>query len=171
VSKKTKIAAMIAGGVLLVASLGACAETPEESAEPTPAAEETTEAPAEEPTTEEAPAEETTEEAPPEPELTAAQENAIESAESYLEFGGFSRQGLIDQLSSEYGEGFKKKDATFAVDYLDVNWKKEAVEAAESYLESGSFSLDGLIEQLESEYGDQFTHAQAVYGAKRAYNN
>ena len=52
-----------------------------------------------------------------------------------------------------------------------MNWKKEAVESAESYLESGSFSLDGLIEQLESEYGDQFTHAQAVYGAKRAYNN
>jgi hypothetical protein len=171
VSKKTKIAAMIAGGVLLVASLGACAETPEESTTEEAPAEETTEAPAEEPTTEEAPAEETTEEAPPEPELTAAQENAIESAESYLEFGGFSRQGLIDQLSSEYGEGFKKKDAEFAVDYLDVNWKKEAVESAESYLESGSFSLDGLIEQLESEYGDQFTHAQAVYGAKRAYNN
>jgi Host cell surface-exposed lipoprotein len=169
VSKKTKIAVMIAGGVLLVASLGACAETPEESAEPTPAAEETTEAPAED-TTEEA-AEPTTEEAPPEPELTPGQENAIESAESYLDFGGFSRQGLIDQLTSEYGEGFKKKDAEFAVDYLDVNWKKEAVESAESYLESGSFSLDGLIEQLESEYGDQFTHAQAVYGAKRAYNN
>jgi hypothetical protein len=171
VSKKTKIAVMIAGGVLLVASLGACAETPEESAEPTPAAEDTTEAKAEEPTAEEAPTEETTEEAPPEPKLTAAQENAIESAESYLEFGAFSRQGLIDQLSSEYGEGFKRKDAEFAVDSLDVNWKKEAVESAESYLESGSFSLDGLIEQLESEYGDQFTHAQAVYGAKRAYNN
>lgn len=160
---------MIAGGVLLVAHLGACAETPEESAEPTPAAEETTEAPAED-TTEEA-AEPTTEEAPPEPELTPAQENAIESAESYLELSGFSRQGLIDQLTSEYGEGFKKKDAVFAVNYLKPNWKKEAVESAESYLETGSFSLDGLIEQLESDYGDQYTHAQAVYGAKRAYNN
>jgi Host cell surface-exposed lipoprotein len=170
VSKKTKIAAMIAGGVLLVASLGACAETPEDSAEPTPAAEETTEAPAAEPTTEEAPAEETTEEAP-EPELTAAQENALEAAESYLEFQAFSRQGLIDQLTSEYGDGYKKKDATFAVDALDVNWKKQAVRAAEEYLEFQSFSLDGLIEQLESEYGSQFTHAQAVYGAKRAYNN
>jgi Host cell surface-exposed lipoprotein len=167
VSKKTKVAAMIAGGVLLVASLGACAETPEESAEPTPAAEET----ADEPTTEEAPAEETTEEAPPEPELTAAQENALEAAESYLEFQAFSRQGLIDQLTSEYGDGYKKKDATFAVDALDVNWKKQAVRAAEDYLEFQSFSLDGLIEQLESEYGSQFTHAQAVYGAKRAYNN
>ena len=39
-----------------------------------------------------------------------------------------------------------------------------------SYLELGGFSLDGLIEQLESEYGDQYTHAQAVYGAKKAYN-
>jgi hypothetical protein len=164
-----KITAMIAGGVLLVAGLGACAETPEESAEPAPAAEDTTEALAED--TAEETAEPTTEEAPPEPELTTAQENAIEAAESYLDFGGFSRQGLIDQLTSDHGEGFRKKDAEFAVDYLDVNWKKEAVESAESYLETGSFSLDGLIEQLESEYGDQFTHAQAVYGAKRAYND
>ena len=123
----------------------------------------------EEPTTEEA-AEPTTEEAPPEPELTAGQRNAIESAESYLEFQAFSRQGLIDQLTSEYGEGYSKKDATFAVDALDVNWRQQAVKAAEEYLESQSFSLQGLIEQLESEYGSQFTHAQAVYGAKKAYN-
>lgn len=111
----------------------------------------------------------TTAEAPPEPELTAGQRNALESAESYLEFGAFSRRGLIDQLTSEYGDGYSKKDATFAVDALDVNWKKQAVKAAEGYLEFGAFSLQGLIEQLESEYGDQFTHAQAVYGARKAY--
>jgi hypothetical protein len=37
-------------------------------------------------------------------------------------------------------------------------------------MELGGFSLDNLIEQLESSAGDQFTHAQAVYGAKKAYN-
>ncbi len=92
------------------------------------------------------------------------------AAESYLDMGGFSRAGLIDQLTSDYGEGFKKKDAEFAVEYLDPNWKRHAVISARSYMEMGGFSLDSLIEQLESPYGDQFTHAQAVYGAKKAYN-
>ena len=166
--------------LVALAVLGACASE-EVNSEPDAApvtvtetveageTEEPTTEQAAEPTTEEA-AEPTTEEAPPEPELTAGQRNALESAESYLEYGAFSRQGLIDQLTSEYGDGYSKKDATFAVDALDVNWKKQAVKAAEGYLEFGSFSLQGLIEQLESEYGDQFTHAQAVYGAKKAYN-
>jgi hypothetical protein len=162
--------------LVALAVLGACASE-EVNSEPDAAPDTVTETveagDSEEPTTEEAVEETTTEEAPPpppEPELTAAQENAIESAQSYLALAGFSRQGLIDQLTSEYGEGFKKKDAVFAVDYLDPNWKKEAVESAKSYLEFGSFSLQGLIEQLESPYGDQYTHAQAVYGARKAYN-
>jgi cell division septation protein DedD len=162
--------------LVALAVLGACASeevNSEPDAAPVTVTETVEAGDTEEPTTEEAVEETTSEEAPPpppEPELTAAQENAIESAQSYLDFGGFSRQGLIDQLTSEYGEGFKKKDAEFAVNYLDPNWKKEAVESAKSYLEFGSFSLQGLIEQLESPYGDQYTHAQAVHGAKKAYN-
>jgi Host cell surface-exposed lipoprotein len=161
--------------LVALAVLGACASeevSSEPDAGPVTVTETVEAGGSEEPTTEEA-AEPTTEEAPPpppEPELTAAQENAIESAQSYLDLSGFSRQGLIDQLTSEYGEGFKKKDAVFAVNYLAPNWRAEAVESAESYLEIGSFSLDGLIEQLESPYGDQYTHAQAVYGARKAYN-
>jgi hypothetical protein len=94
---------------------------------------------------------------------TTGQENAIESAESYLEYSGFSRQGLIEQL--EYEE-FSTVDATFAVDHVTVDWNKEAVESAESYLEYSSFSKSGLIEQLEYE---GFTPAQAQYGADTAY--
>ena len=44
----------------------------------------------------------------PKPELTVAQENAIESAQSYLDFSGFSRKSLIDQLVYE---GFSKEAA------------------------------------------------------------
>jgi hypothetical protein len=54
--------------------------------------------------------------APPAPEsnLTTSQQAAVRSAESYLGFAGFSRQGLIDQLSSEFGEQFTLEQATYA---------------------------------------------------------
>ena len=96
-----------------------------------------------------------------------SQENAIESAQSYLDFGAFSESGLIEQLSSPYGEGFSKADAEFAVSHIKVDWNAEAAESAATYLENGSFSRQGLIEQLESEYGEGFTHAQAVYGVNQ----
>ena len=40
--------------------------------------------------------------------LTAAQRNAVRSANSYLQLSGFSRQGLIDQLSSEFGDSLRR---------------------------------------------------------------
>ena len=107
------------------------------------------------------------EEAEEAPEYTTAQENAIASAENYLDFSAFSKKGLIEQLSSEYGDGFKKADAIFAVNHIDVNWNKQAAKAAKNYLETMPFSRSGLIEQLESEFGDGYTHAQAVYGVNQ----
>ena len=61
------------------------------------------------------------------PQLTRPQKNAIRSAEQYLSFAGFSRQGLIDQLSSSYGDGYNRADATVAVDSLNVDWNQQAV--------------------------------------------
>jgi hypothetical protein len=106
---------------------------------------------------------------PAEPEMTSGQENAVESAESYLEYSGFSREGLIQQLSSDAGEGFAKADATFAVNHVDVNWNEEAVESAQDYLDYSSFSSDGLIEQLSSSAGEGFTLAQAQYAVDQVY--
>ena len=93
--------------------------------------------------------------------------NALRSAESYLEFKGFSKKGLIEQLTSEYGDGFARKDAEWAVDNLDVNWNEQAVRAGQSYLDFKGFSRSGLIDQLSSEYGDQFTKKQATYAADK----
>ena len=102
--------------------------------------------------------------------LTLGQQNAIESAQSYLDFSDFSRNGLLDQLTSEYGEGFSKAEAKFAIAYLEknlmVDWNAEAVEAAKSYLEFSSFSKSGLFEQLTSKYGGQFTPKQANHALK-----
>lgn len=102
------------------------------------------------------------------PSMTASQEQAVGSAESYLEFKAFSRKGLIQQLSSKYGEGFSKADATYAVDHITVNWNEQAAKSAESYLEMQHFSRSGLIQQLESSVGEGFTHKQAVYGVSKA---
>jgi hypothetical protein len=98
---------------------------------------------------------------------TVSQKNARESAESYLGFQAFSRQGLIQQLSSSAGEGFSSADAIYAVDHIDVDWNEEAAKAAKQYLEEQSFSRAGLIQQLESSAGEGFTHAQAVYGVNQ----
>ena len=98
---------------------------------------------------------------------TPAQENALRSAQDYLSFQGFSRAGLIDQLSSKYGDGYDRKDATWAVNHLDVDWNKQAVRAGRDYLSLQGFSRQGLIDQLSSEYGDQFTVAQATYAADK----
>lgn len=105
---------------------------------------------------------------PEAPSLTSPQKNAIRSAKQYLSFSGFSREGLIQQLSSSYGDGYDVADATVAVDSLDVDWNEQAVKSAKQYLDMSGFSCDGLIEQLSSSAGDKYTVSQATYGAQQA---
>tara|TARA_B100000678_G_C18170931_1_gene487159 strand:+ start:794 stop:1174 length:381 start_codon:yes stop_codon:yes gene_type:complete len=100
--------------------------------------------------------------------LTGPQKNAVRSAEAYLTVQGFSRAGLIEQLSSSYGDGYSYSDATVAVDSLSVNWNEQAVRSARDYLSLMGFSCSGLVEQLSSSYGDKFTQSQAQYGANEA---
>ena len=101
--------------------------------------------------------------------LTLSQQNAIKAAQDYLSMGsGFSRAGLIDQLSSAAGDGYPLADATFAVNSLNENWDAQAVLSAKGYLAMTSFSCNGLIQQLSSSAGEKFTVAQAEYGAKAA---
>lgn len=107
-------------------------------------------------------------EPPPDDGLTGPQRNARRSAEDYIAMKGFSRAGLIEQLSSEYGSGYEEADATAAVDSMNIDWNEQAAREAKSYLEMTGFSCNGLIEQLSSEYGSKYTAAQARYGAEQA---
>ncbi len=184
--KRHKIVSGVVGGVLVLGTIGALAgggddttsltavvETEVPTASPTPSSTpsatpvETTEAatPTPTPTPTKTKQPEPTKAA--EPEGTAAQMNALRSAEDYLSFKGFSKAGLINQLSSEYGDGYAKADATWAVEHLDVNWNEQAVRVAQSYLDMKGFSRNGLIDQLTSEYGEQFTVKQATYAANK----
>ncbi|WP_136066615.1 Ltp family lipoprotein [Modicisalibacter radicis] len=100
--------------------------------------------------------------------LTGPQKNAVRSAKQYLSVQGFSREGLVQQLSSDSGDGYEVTDATVAVDSLNIDWNKQAVKSAKQYLSIQGFSCKGLIEQLSSSYGDKYTASQATYGAKQA---
>lgn len=100
---------------------------------------------------------------------TFEQSQALKSAKQYLSFTSFSYAGLIDQLESEYGEGFSHEAAVYAADNCGADWYEQAVLAAQDYLEMTSFSKQGLIQQLESDYGSGFTHDQAVRAVKQVY--
>jgi hypothetical protein len=97
-----------------------------------------------------------------------AKENAARSAQQYLSFSGFSRVGLIQQLSSDAGDGYDVADATAAVDSLNVDWNAQAVRSAKQYLSISGFSCKGLVQQLSSSAGDGYTASQAAFGAKQA---
>jgi len=100
---------------------------------------------------------------------TAGQSNARRSAEQYLSMGnGFSRAGLINQLSSSFGEGYSLSDATYGVDATRTDWNVQACLSAKTYLGVSPFSRRGLIQQLSSSAGEKFTKAEAEYGARCA---
>lgn len=107
-------------------------------------------------------------EAPVEIAETSGQRNAKRAAENYLSVMPFSRDGLIGQLSSEFGDKYTVGDATYGVDALDADWNEQAYRSAKNYLSIMPFSRDGLIEQLSSDFGDKYTVEQATYGADRA---
>ena len=95
------------------------------------------------------------------PHYSVSQQSAIDSTNSYMStIGGFSRQGLIDQLV--FGK-FSVEDATFAADNGGYDWNASAAQSAKSYMDTiGGFSRGSLIDQL---LFVKFTQAQAEFGA------
>ena len=96
-------------------------------------------------------------------EVTIGMRNALASAESYLDYMGFSKEGLRDQL--EY-EGYLSEEINYALENVVVDWNEECVESAKSYLDYMSFSREGLIDQLEYE---GFSSEQINYAMERVW--
>lgn len=54
----------------------------------------------------------------PEPDIPLEYKQALEKAEIYMEFMAMSKQGIYDQLTSEYGDKFPPEAAQYAIDKL-----------------------------------------------------
>ncbi len=90
-------------------------------------------------------------------------ESALSKATSYANTQNMSKQGVYDQLVSEYGEQFLATEAQYAIDNVQADWNANALAKAISYQETMSMSPAAIHDQLTSEYGEQFTQAQADY--------
>lgn len=90
--------------------------------------------------------------------VSAGESNALKSAKSYLDMGGFSKESLKGQL--EY-EGYDANQIQYALDNCGADWKEQALESAKSYLSDDiGFSKLGLMDQLEYE---KFTSEEIQY--------
>lgn len=96
-------------------------------------------------------------------EPTNEQKNALKKAESYAKIMHMSKQGIYDQLISEYGEGFDTESAQYAIDNIEWDWNANALSKAKSYRDTMSMSKNAIYDQLISEYGEKFTNEEAQY--------
>ena len=108
--------------------------------------------------------EEAPEEAPKEAESVPKEyKNALKKAEQYSSIMHMSKQGIYDQLTSEYGEGFPEDAAQYAIDNIDADWEANALAKAQTYSDTMHMSKRGIYDQLISEYGEKFTEDEAQY--------
>ena len=89
--------------------------------------------------------------------------SALRKAKVYSDTMSMSKEGLYDQLTSEYGEKFSAEAAQYAVDNLNANWKENALKKAKVYQETMAMSPSAIYDQLVSEYGEKFTAEEAKY--------
>lgn len=95
--------------------------------------------------------------------VSAEYRNALTKAQQYSDLMYMSKQGIYDQLTSEYGEKFPADAAQYAIDNVKADWNANALAKAKTYQEQGSMSKSAIHDQLTSQYGEQFTQSEADY--------
>ena len=89
--------------------------------------------------------------------------SALNKAKTYSDTMYMSKQGIYNQLTSEYGEKFSAQAAQYAIDNLQVDYKQNALKKAQDYQSQMSMSPSAIYDQLTSEYGEKFTAEEAQY--------
>lgn len=74
-----------------------------------------------------------------------------------------SKQGIYDQLTSEYGEKFDTEAAQYAIDNLNADYNENALKCGENYKKTMHMSKARIYDQLTSENGEKFTPEEAQY--------
>lgn len=90
-------------------------------------------------------------------------QNALEKAKDYSDYMHMSKQGIYDQLTSEYGDKFPADAAQYAIDNLGADYKANALAKAKVYQKDMNMSKSAIYDQLVSSYGEQFTPEEAQY--------
>lgn len=90
--------------------------------------------------------------------------NALRKGIQYAKMMHMSKQGVYDQLTSEYGEKFNPESASWAIAHMsDIDWNANALEKAKTYQKQMAMSKEAIREQLISSYGEKFTEEEAQY--------
>lgn len=97
------------------------------------------------------------------PDIPADFKSALNKATSYSNTMHLSKQGIYDQLTSEYGEQFSAAAAQYAIDNVKADWNANALAKAKSYQETMSMSPAAIRSQLTSANGEKFTASEADY--------
>lgn len=103
------------------------------------------------------------EEVPQVPAVSQEYLNALSQAQAYSDRMHMSKQGIFDQLTSEYGGQFPILAAQYAIDNLEADYKANALETAKIYYEKMHMSKEDVRDQLTSAYGARFTQEEADY--------
>ena len=87
----------------------------------------------------------------------------MSKAGSYSSLQHMSKQGIYEQLTSDYGEEFSVAAAQNAFDNLKADYNANALAKARDYQSQQSMSPAAIHDQLTSSYGEKFTAAEADY--------
>lgn len=89
--------------------------------------------------------------------------NALRNAKTYSDMMHMSKQGIYDQLTSEYGDQFDVEAAQYAIDNLNADYNENALKCGENYKKTMHMSKARIYDQLTSENGEKFTSEEAQY--------
>jgi len=89
--------------------------------------------------------------------------SALNKATLYANNMDMSKQGVYDQLVSEYGEKFSVDAAQYAIDNVKANWNANALAKAKTYQDVMDMSPASIRDQLTSAYGEKFIQSEADY--------
>lgn len=89
--------------------------------------------------------------------------NALRSAKTYSDMMHMSKQGIYNQLTSEYGDQFDVEAAQYALDNLNADYNENALKCGENYKKTMHMSKARIYDQLTSENGEKFTPEEAQY--------
>jgi outer membrane biosynthesis protein TonB len=95
--------------------------------------------------------------------VPAEYKSALNRATLYANTMNMSKQGVYDQLVSEYGENFSVASAQYAIDNVKADWNTNALAKAKTYQDTMDMSPANIHDQLTSVYGEQFTQSEADY--------